>query len=678
MMMYTTAACLVALLISPTVSQEGGSEGTPPIIGDILGVSVDELQGGGTVHITGAVLTALPDSSDLRVETFGTGSHAPVPLRRVSSARVCVEFKYGPDGHHPVLKSDDHAAQIVFNESKLISDDHAGYAESIFPQDPNHDAQGRPIPIQQNTCKDKAYPNVQYEQGQLFQVTSAGHATAVRFFAAALERGAHEARIWRMTDNQKLAEATIPASALNGTSRWIQHAISPVQLTVGVSYMVTVTTGTDQWHAWAGCPACWLPAGTNSHHITWPASSARFGTVVGSIPTRTPRYGESYLKDIVFCTGTGSDPCGPPAPPPVPAEIHIAGPSFVERPPNIAGMRRATYRAQGVDQSGKDLQPAFLRNLAWSVAGGAPAGVSLAKVSQTLPQSPCLAVLKVDGNLTADTILNLTASIPNSTTSAAILSMRITVALLKATAVTVTGPAAVNLNVTSAEMHSYKATVGGGDGDGGDGRRGRRRRRRAAAVAAAAAVVTLRGVEVRAGGPHQACVGVGPGAACVLRGCELGVVLVERGARCTLHRCTVRDSPTGGVLVDGGEASLLGSTVERCVEHGVLAVGGAQVTMGEGCVVRHCGSGVAAFGHGGHPGLEGAQPTGAATPPGPQTRVVLREVSVAHSRTFGLGATDGGAVRLTQHTMVSGSGEADYKVQNHGTIRLRRSATLEG
>jgi hypothetical protein len=219
---------------------------------------------------------------------------------------------------------------------------------------------------------------------------------------------------------------------------------------------------------------------------------------------------------------------------------------------------------------------------------------------------------------------------------------------------------------------------GGGDGDGGDGRRGRRRRRRAAAVAAAAAVVTLRGVEVRAGGPHQACVGVGPGAACVLRGCELGVVLVERGARCTLHRCTVRDSPTGGVLVDGGEASLLGSTVERCVEHGVLAVGGAQVTMGEGCVVRHCGSGVAAFGHGGHPGLEGAQPTGAATPPGPQTRVVLREVSVAHSRTFGLGATDGGAVRLTQHTMVSGSGEADYKVQNHGTIRLRRSATLEG
>ena len=106
---------------------------------------------------------------------------------------------------HPVLKNDDSAAKIVVN----ADGDHAGYAESIFPEDPNYDAQGRSIPIQQNTCKGKSYPSVQYEQGQLFQVTAAGHVVAVRFFAAALERGAHEARIWRMADKQKLTEVTI-------------------------------------------------------------------------------------------------------------------------------------------------------------------------------------------------------------------------------------------------------------------------------------------------------------------------------------------------------------------------------------------------------------------------------------------------------------------------------------
>lgn len=67
--------------MSGTVAQQGGSADTAsPIIGDILGVSVDELQRGGTVQITGANLTVRPDGSDLRVEAFGTGSHAPVPL----------------------------------------------------------------------------------------------------------------------------------------------------------------------------------------------------------------------------------------------------------------------------------------------------------------------------------------------------------------------------------------------------------------------------------------------------------------------------------------------------------------------------------------------------------------------------------------------------------------------
>jgi len=112
---------------------------------------------------------------------------------------------------------------------------------------------------------------------------------------------------------------------------------------------------------------------------------------------------------------------------------------------------------QAVDQYGKAIAPAFLRDLSWTISG--PVGVTLHKVSQTLPQSPCLAVLTVGGTVTADTILMLNVSIPNGINSVATLSKKVTVAVLKAVAVTVVGPAAINLNVSSTETHNYRAVV---------------------------------------------------------------------------------------------------------------------------------------------------------------------------------------------------------------------------
>jgi hypothetical protein len=90
----------------------------------------------------------------------------------------------------------------------------------------------------------------------------------------------------------KLAEVAIPASAFNGTAKWLQWPIGPVAVKTGVQYMVTATTGTDSNHNWAGCPSCWGPAGSNGHHITWPANSARFSPGIGEIPATTPANGE--------------------------------------------------------------------------------------------------------------------------------------------------------------------------------------------------------------------------------------------------------------------------------------------------------------------------------------------------------------------------------------------------
>ena len=60
-------------------------------------------------------------------------------------------------------------------------------SEKIFPDDPNHNLAGGPVPIQQN--QQPPATDHRYENGQLFSVTTPGRVTAVRFFTAAAEAG---------------------------------------------------------------------------------------------------------------------------------------------------------------------------------------------------------------------------------------------------------------------------------------------------------------------------------------------------------------------------------------------------------------------------------------------------------------------------------------------------------
>lgn len=96
-------------------------------------------------------------------------------------------------------------------------------SERIFPDNPN-----APLPVKQNTCKGAPWPNAQSEQGQVFEVTATGTVTAIRFYAAAAESGAHIARLWSISDGKKLLESHIPDSEFNGTAHWSvpSHRIS--------------------------------------------------------------------------------------------------------------------------------------------------------------------------------------------------------------------------------------------------------------------------------------------------------------------------------------------------------------------------------------------------------------------------------------------------------------------
>lgn len=138
----------------------------------------------------------------------------------------------------------------------------------------------------------------QHELGQVFQASVSGTITKVRLYAVAQESGNHTARIWRNADGVKLAEFAIPASAFTGTNGWVAYSLpTPLAISSGTDYTVSVSTGTDSGHYWGG--GTFGSAGSNGH-ISWPANSARFTDTMGARPATTPSGGESYLRDIEF------------------------------------------------------------------------------------------------------------------------------------------------------------------------------------------------------------------------------------------------------------------------------------------------------------------------------------------------------------------------------------------
>ena len=128
-----------------------------------------------------------------------------------------------------------------------------------------------------------------------------------------------------------------------------------------------------------------------------------------------------------------------PPPPCPPGKIFLTGPKFIERPTGV-DRSHASYQAHVLDLDGKPI--ADPQRVSWSVPGNM-AGVSIHQGHLT-----------VRSTLAADTAINVTASIGNFAAT-----MRVAVAALKPTAVTITGPAAINLGTVASQTHAYTAVV---------------------------------------------------------------------------------------------------------------------------------------------------------------------------------------------------------------------------
>jgi hypothetical protein len=249
---------------------------------------------------------------------------------------------------------------------------------------------------------------------------------------------------------QILAETTIPATAFNGTAKWVVWPIGPVAVgppthDLDQEYMVTVSTGTETGHHWSGCPACNAPAGGNGKHLAFPANSARFGAAMGQMPETTPQFGQSYFRDVVFCLDPG--PCGPlppPPPPPHPVNVAVAGSVFVERWVGVPAI--GTYRAEVIDQFGT---PIVGRTVKWAIEGVPPAGVTISANSA----DGSVATLVVLSSVVTDIIvINITAS--DASAPDATITLTVAIAASSPVGVTVTGPTAVRLTSGSCVHHS--------------------------------------------------------------------------------------------------------------------------------------------------------------------------------------------------------------------------------
>ncbi len=136
-----------------------------------------------------------------------------------------------------------------------------------------------------------------YEMGTRFTSTVNGQITAIRFYKATGETGAHTGRIWNAARTQ-LASVVFSGETASG---WQEQALaSPLSINANTEYMVSVNTGNRYYvYTYDGL----LSQITNGNLRTIAdGSNGRFTTTVGTYPASTFR-NINYFRDIVFVPG---------------------------------------------------------------------------------------------------------------------------------------------------------------------------------------------------------------------------------------------------------------------------------------------------------------------------------------------------------------------------------------
>ncbi|MFO1152046.1 MAG: DUF4082 domain-containing protein [Rhodospirillales bacterium] len=154
-----------------------------------------------------------------------------------------------------------------------------------------------------------AADNSAWELGTVFTPNTAGTVTAIRFYAASGETGAHTARLWS-------GSSVIggPYTVTGTGPGWITYTLpTPVALTANAAYTVSVSTGADSGRRYAYSANALIGGGNNGANLAYPANAGVYSASIGSRPTGSWN-SSNYFRDIVF-TPSGTTP--PPSTDPV-------------------------------------------------------------------------------------------------------------------------------------------------------------------------------------------------------------------------------------------------------------------------------------------------------------------------------------------------------------------------
>ncbi len=159
------------------------------------------------------------------------------------------------------------------------------------------------------TPSTSAADNSAWELGTIFTPSVSGTVTAIRFYAASGETGAHTARLWS-------GSSVIggPYTVTGTGPGWITYTLpTPVALTANTAYTVSVSTGADSGRRYAYSANALTGGGNNGANLTYPANAGVYSASIGSRPTSSWN-SSNYFRDIVF-TPSGTTP--PPSTDPV-------------------------------------------------------------------------------------------------------------------------------------------------------------------------------------------------------------------------------------------------------------------------------------------------------------------------------------------------------------------------
>jgi len=132
-----------------------------------------------------------------------------------------------------------------------------------------------------------------YELGMQFVTATDGFITAIRHWKSASETGAHTGRIWS-TSGTLLASVTFSSETASGWQ--VQNLSSPLAVTAGVSYIVSVNVNTHYPYSHFG-----LSSTVTNGNLSAPGNGMNglFDPIPGNFPTNSFN-NSNYFRDVVF------------------------------------------------------------------------------------------------------------------------------------------------------------------------------------------------------------------------------------------------------------------------------------------------------------------------------------------------------------------------------------------